>query len=128
MRDNLPLRLTGENGEGGRRNLFCEDNLHLVAFVFVFVEADVVLFAKNVEDANDGGLRLAFALLVFPDGIGMDAELLGHLVLIEVQLLAREDEFFAKAKFGHSEFLSLEPRFPPLAQRMRQGWGTRICD
>uniref|UniRef100_E6PWW5 Uncharacterized protein n=1 Tax=mine drainage metagenome TaxID=410659 RepID=E6PWW5_9ZZZZ len=105
----LPVRLFGEYGEGGRRDFFSEYELHGNAFRvivdFVFFKADVVLLAEDVEDANDRGLRFSFALLVFPDGVGVDAKFFGHLVLVEVELLAGEDEFFAKREFGHGWFL-----------------------
>ena len=36
----------------------------------------------------------------------MDAEPIGHLVLIEVQLFARDQQFFAKTKFRHNYLAS----------------------
>jgi hypothetical protein len=35
MRDNIPARLLLEDGEGGRRDFFSENNLH-VDFLFLF--------------------------------------------------------------------------------------------
>ncbi len=86
------------------RTIFILSPLSAVADGLKFVEADAVLFAEQVEHAHNGGVRLALAALVFGDGVGMHAQLLGHLVWIEIELLARDEQFFAKREFRHSDY------------------------
>ena len=101
---NLPARLSRENGECCGGYLLRQNDLHLVSLGrcggpgFKFVEADVVLLAEQVEHAHHGCVRLALAALVLGDGIWMHAEQLGHLVGVEVELLARDEKFFAETR------------------------------
>ena len=108
VRENFPAGLGCEHGQRCGRNLFREDNLHRFSLFrcgrSVLVKADALLLAQQVEHADDSSVGLALAALVFPDGVGVHAQLLGHLVLIEVELLACDDEFFAEGEFWHIEF------------------------
>ena len=102
MSQDLPARFGGENGEGCGGYFFRQNNLHLVSLGrrggpgFKFVKSDAVFFAEQVKHAHDGRMRLALAALVLGDGIWMHAKQLGHLVGVEVELLARDEKFFAK--------------------------------
>jgi hypothetical protein len=95
VRENFPAGLGCEHCQRGRRNFFCENNLHRFSLFScgwsVLVKTDAFLIAQQVEHADDGSVGLALAALVFPDGVGVHAQLLGHLVLIEVELFARDD-------------------------------------
>ena len=41
-------------------------------------------------------MRFTFAALVLGDGVGVDAEALGHLVLKEIKLLASDEQLFSE--------------------------------
>jgi len=100
VRHYFPAGLRRKHGQRGRGHLFRQNNLHCFSLVGgrrrVLVEADAFLFAQHFEHAHDGRVRLAFAALVLPYGVRMHAQPLSHLVLKEVELLARDDEFFAE--------------------------------
>jgi hypothetical protein len=68
---------------------------------FILVKADAVLLAQQIEHPHHGRMRLALAPLVLGDRVGMHAQPLRHLVLIEVKLLARDQQLFSKTQFGH---------------------------
>ena len=74
---------------------------------------NIVFFAEQVEHANHCGVRLSFTALVLGDRIGMHTQQLGHLIRVEVELPARDDEFFAEAEFWH--FVSLTVGLAELA-------------
>ena len=63
---------------------------------FVFIEADVVLLAEQLEHAHYGCMRLTFAALVFGEGVGVHPQLLGHLVLEEIELPACDQQLFSE--------------------------------
>jgi hypothetical protein len=100
VRQYFPAGLSRKHRQRGRRNLFRENNLHCLSFFrcgrSVLVKADAFLLAQQVKHAHDSGVGLALAALIFPNGIGVHAQLLRHLVLVEVKLLARDDQLFAE--------------------------------
>ncbi len=102
MGENFPAGFGREHGEGCGGYFFRQNDLHLVSLGrcggpgFKFFETDVVLLAEQVEHAHRGGVGLALAALVLGDGVWMHAEQLGHLVGVEVELLARDEKFFAE--------------------------------
>ena len=102
---NFPSRLGRKHGQRRRRNLLRQNDLHCFSLFCcsggVLVEAHAFLFAQQVKHAQHGRVRLAFAALVFPHRVGMHAQPLRHLVLVEIELLARDDEFFAESEFCH---------------------------
>ncbi len=71
----------------------------------VLVKADAVLFAEQLEHPHHRRMRLALAALVLGERVGMHAQPLGHLVLKEVKLLARDQQLFSESQFGHENQL-----------------------
>ncbi len=102
---NFPSRLGRKHGQRRRRNLLRENDLHCFSLFRcsggVFIEAHAFLLAQQVKHAQHGGMRLAFAALVLPYRVGVHAQPLRHLVLVQIELLARDDEFFAEGEFRH---------------------------
>ena len=88
MRQNLPPRLGREHGQCCRRNLLCQNNLHLsslsLACCFILVKANVVLLAQHLEDSHHRRMRLALAPFVLGQRVGVHAQPLRHLILIEI--------------------------------------------
>ncbi len=76
MREYFPTRLGLEYGQRRRRYLLCQNDLHLLSFVllarFILVKADAFLFAQHLEDPHHGGVRLALALFIFGERVGMN--------------------------------------------------------
>ena len=105
VRQNFPSRLGRKHGQRCRRNLLCQNDLHPVSLAFlpgfILVKADAVLLAQHLEHPHHGRMRLALAPLVLGQRVGMHAQPLGHLVLIEVQLLARDQQLLPKTQFRH---------------------------
>ena len=99
---NFPARLGRKHSKRCRGYLLRQNDLHLVSLGrgggpgFKFVETNIVLLAEQVEHAHHRRVRLALAALVLGNRVGMHAQQLGHLVGIEVELLARDQKFFAK--------------------------------
>ena len=101
VRQDIPSRLGRKHGQRCRRNLLSQYDLHRVSLDllrgFVLVKADALLLAEQIEHAHHSGMRLAFAAFVVGDGVGVDAEALGHLVLIEIELLAGDEQLFSES-------------------------------
>ena len=96
----FPAGFSCEHCDRGGRHFFGQNNLHCVAPLMlcglVFVEADSVLFAEEIEHAHDGCMRLAFSALVLGEGVGMDAQLFRHLILEEIELPAGDEQLFSR--------------------------------
>ena len=69
----------------------------LISRGLILVKTDALLLAEQIEHAHHCRMRLAFAALVLGDGVGVHAQPLGHLVLIEVELLAGDEQLFSKS-------------------------------
>ncbi len=107
MRLDIPSRLGRKHGQRCRRNLLCQYDLHCVSLDllrgFILVKADALLLAEQIEHPHHGRMRLAFAALVLGDGVGVHAEALRHFVLIEIELLAGDEQLFSESQFWHED-------------------------
>ena len=105
VRQDFPSRLGRKHRQRRRRNLLRQNDFHLLSLVLfrsgILVKTYALLFAQQIEHAHHGRMRFALAPLVVGDGVGMDAQPLRHLVLIEVELLARNQQLFSECSFRH---------------------------
>ena len=102
VRFDFPTRLACKHGQSGWRNFFRQYDLHGCSLVrrggpaCVLVKANALLFAEQIEHAHYRRMRLAFAALVFGERVGMHSQPLRHFVLIEIELLARDQQLFSE--------------------------------
>ena len=105
MRQDIPSRLGRKYGQCCRGNFLSKYDLHRVSLDLqrglILVKTDTFLLAEQVEHPHHRGVGLAFAALVFCDGVGVDAEALCHLVLIDIELLASDEQLFSEGQFWH---------------------------
>ena len=107
VRLHFPSRLARKYGQSGRRNFFRQYDLHGCSLVRrggrarVLIKANALLFAEQIEHAHHRRVRLAFAALVFGKRVGMHPQPLRHLVLIEIELLARDEQLFSEGQVRH---------------------------
>src|SRR5450631_800398 len=93
----------------------------------VLVEIDAFPLAEKFEDAHHGGMRLALAALVVGDGVGMHAQPLRHLVLVEVELLACNQQLLRECQFRHKRSQITDDRLQMTGKNTEQ-LTTAICN
>jgi hypothetical protein len=103
VRLNIPAGFGLKNSQCCRRNLLSQYDLHPVSLLrgLIVVKTDALLLAEQVEHPYHCRMRLAFAALVIGDGVGVYAQPLGHLILIQAELLAGDEQLFSKSEFWH---------------------------
>ena len=116
VRQHFPSRLGRKHGQRCRRNFFRQNDLHGCSLVrccadSVVVKTNALLLAEQVEHAHHRRMRLAFAALVLGERVGMHAQPLGHFVLKEIELLARDQQLFSETQFRHEAVLSSQLQF-----------------
>ena len=111
VRLHFPSRLGRKHGQRRRRNLLRQYDLHRCSLVLftalVLIKANALLLAQQIEHAHHRRVRLAFAALVLGERVGMHSQPLRHLVLIEIKLLARDQQLLSESKFRHEVAPSL---------------------
>ena len=102
VRFDFPSLLARKHGQRGRRNFFRQYDFHGCSLIrrsgpaCVLIKANALLFAEQIEHAHHRRVRLAFAALVFGERVGMHSQPLRHFVLIEIELLARDEQLFSE--------------------------------
>ena len=98
VRFDFPSRLARKDGQSGRRNFFRQYDLHgcSLPLTCVLVKANALLLTEQIEHAHHRRVRLALAALVFGERVGVNPQPLRHFVLIEIELLARDEQLLSE--------------------------------